>query len=202
MEKKDFKNEKLFLEGLDVRGPVDFVNTKYNFSLTELTQIDPAYLFVYSANLYEDNKKDDALFWFYVAQYRAKIIGTMENKNSIIGEKLYKTIAADADVPVIGKVVVVGNGISREYLYNYIHSGLGPIINCYAGSNIDNWISQMQKVLAFEKENPFDPFKAVPIGQLDASKLNEAKERAEGLAGLIDYIQTNKAEFEKHSNKM
>lgn len=183
--------------GMDAQAPVKFVNEKYHLNVTDLTQVDPAYLFVYANHLYENGQKDDSVFWFYVAQYRGKMIGTMENQNSIISQKLYQQLAADSGVPVIGKMVVLGRGLNREHLYNFIHSGLGQTINYYAGSNIDNWVEQIEKVLAFEKEHSFDPFKAVPAGQLDASKLADAKKRAEGLSEFVNYLKMNKAEFER-----
>lgn len=183
--------------GMDPQAPVKFVNEKYHLNVTDLTQVDPAYLFVYANHLYENGQKDDSVFWFYVAQYRGKMIGTMENEKSIVPQKLYQQLASDSGVPVIGKMVVLGRGLNREHLYNFIHSGLGQTINYYAGSNVDNWVAQSEKVLAFEREHPFDPFKAVPADQLDASKLNAAKQRAEGLAEFVNYLKMNKAEFER-----
>lgn len=183
--------------GIDAQAPVKFVNEKYHLNVTDLTQVDPAYLFVYANHLYENGQKDDSVFWFYVAQYRGKMIGAMENGNSIVSQQLYQQLAADSGVPVLGRVVVLGRGINREYMYNYIHSGLGQTINYYAGSDVDSWVQQAEKVLAFEKEHPFDPFKAVPAGQLDASKLADAKKRADGLAEFVNYLKMNKAEFER-----
>lgn len=183
--------------GTNEKAAVQFVNQKYKLNVTELNQIDPAYLFVYSWNLYESGKKDDSIFWFYIAQYRGMIISIMENENSTIDPELYKQLAEDAGTPLIGKVVFVDGAPRRENLYTYIHSGLGQVINYYAGSNMDNWANQAQKVLDFEKAHPFDPFKAVPAEQLDASKFDEAKERADGLSELIEYIKANKAELEK-----
>lgn len=182
---------------MDAQAPVTFVNEKYHLNVTDLTQVDPAYLFVYANHLYKNGEKDDAVFWFYVAQYRGKMIGAMENANSIVPQQLYQQLAADSSVPVIGKMIVIGRGPNREDLYNFIHSGLGQTINYYAGSNIDNWAKQMQKALAFEKEHPFDPLQAVPAGQLDASKLKSAKQRAEGLSELVNYVKTNQAELER-----
>ena len=183
--------------GIDPQSPVKFVNDKYHLNVAEVNQIDPAYLFVYSWNLYENGKKDDSVFWFYVAQYRAMIIVAMENENNRLDKDLYKQLAEDAGTPLIGNVIFVGNAPKRENLYTYIHSGLGQIINYYAGSNIDNWVAQAQKVLDFEKEHPFDPFKAVPAEQLDASKFEEGKKLADGLSEFVEYLKTNKSELEK-----
>ncbi len=183
--------------GMDAQAPVKFVNEKYHLNVTDLTQVDPAYLFVYANHLYENGQKDDSVFWFYVAQYRGKMIGAMENQNSIVPQQQYQQLAADSGVPVIGKMVVLGRGLNREHLYNFIHSGLGQTINYYAGSNVDNWANQMQRALAFEKEHPFDPFRAVPAEQLDVSKLKDAKKRAEGLSQFISYVKVNKTELER-----
>lgn len=184
-------------DNINNTAPVEFVNQKYKLNVTELTQIDPAYLFVYSWNLYENGKKDDSIVWFYIAQYRAMIISVMENEKSTIPQKLYKQLAEDAGTPLIGKVTFVGGDPKRGTLYNYIHSGLGPTINSYAGTNFDNWIKQIQKVVEFEKANPFDPFKAIPAEQLDASKYAEGKEMADGISELIKFIEEHKAELEQ-----
>ena len=172
--------------------PVKFVNAKYEQHITQLNQLDPAYLFIYANDLFLNGQKDEAVFWFYVAQYRAMMIGTMENDHSAISPQLYQHLAAEAGTPVLGQMVVLGNGLNRGQLYNYIHSGLGIAINGYAGSNMDNWVKQMERALAFEHAHPFDPFQAVPADQLDAAKLPEAKQRAEGMKDLIAFIKANK----------
>ncbi len=172
--------------------PVQFVNEKYHQHVTDLTQIDPAYLFVYANHLFNNGEKDEALFWFYVAQYRGLIIRIMENENSRIPTSLYQQLAQDAGTPVIGKMVVLGDGLNRGHLYNYIHSGLGIDINGYAGSNMDNWITQLEKVMAFEEAHPFDPYQAVPAKQLNKEKLPEAQRRAKGLAEMIAFLKAIK----------
>lgn len=172
--------------------PVQFVNERYNLHVTDLTQIDPAYLFIYANNLFNKGEKDEALFWFYVAQYRALIVRVMENENSRIPTSLYQQLAQDAGTPVIGKMVVLGDGLNRGHLYNYIHSGLGIDINGYAGSNMDNWITQLEKVMAFEEAHPFDPYQAVPAKQLNKEKLPEAQRRAKGLAEMITFLKAIK----------
>ena len=182
--------------------PVQFVNAAYGQHFTDLTQIDPAYLFIYANHLFNNGEKDAALFWFYVAQYRALIIRVMENDNSLLPADLYQQLAEDAGTPVIGQMVVLGNGLNRGHLYNYIHSGLGIDINGYAGSNMNNWITQLEKVMAFEKANPFDPYQAVPAEQLNKEKLPEAQRRAEGLAEMIAFLKNNKAELEKQRDAL
>ena len=105
---------------------------------------------------------------------------------------LYQQLAQDAGTPVIGKMVVLGDGLNRGHLYNYIHSGLGIDINGYAGSNMDNWITQLEKVMAFEEAHPFDPYQAVPAKQLNKEKLPEAQRRAKGLAEMIAFLKAIK----------
>ena len=176
---------------------VNFVNEKYHLNVTELTQIDPVYLYVYANYLYENGRENDSVFWFYDAQYRGKIIGAMENENSLVPLEQFRQLAEEAGSYMLGQTTVIGRGLNREYWYNFIQSGLGYTINYYAGSNINNWIEQMKKVLAFEEANPFDPFQAVPAEQLDASKLKIARKRADGLKELIRYMEEHKAEIER-----
>lgn len=172
---------------------IQFVNEKYAKNVTDLTQIDPAYLFIYANNLFNKGKKDEALFWFYVAQYRALIIRVMENEKSFLPQPIYQQLAEDAGTPVIGQMIVLGPGLNRGHLYDYIQSGLGISINGYAGSNIDNWIAQLEKVLAFEEAHPFDPYQAVPADQLNKDKQAEAQQRAKGLAEMVKFLKENKA---------
>ena len=179
------------------RRPVQFVNAKYEQHVTQLNQLDPAYLFIYANNLFKSGQKDEAVFWFYVAQYRAMMISTLEKGNGALSPELYQHLAAEAGTPVLGKMVVLGRGIKREQLYRFIQSGLGVSINKYAGSNMDTWVAQMERVLVFEHTHPFDPFQAVPAGQLDATKLPEAKRRAEGIKDLIAFVKQNKQALQK-----
>ena len=182
--------------------PVQFVNQKYNQKITKLTQLDPAYLIIYANDLFEKGQKDDALFWFYVAQYRALIVRTMENEKSSLSKERFQQLARDAGTPVIGNMVVIGSGLNRNYLYYYIHSGIGPFINDYAGSNMDNWIVQLEKVLAFEKEHPFDPFQAIPADQLTASKEPEARKQAAQMEQMLTFLKQNKSALEQQRKQL
>ena len=181
----------------EARRPVQFVNAKYEQHATRLNQLDKAYLFICANDLFKSGQKDEAVFWFYVAQYRALIISIMEKGNGALSPELYQHLAAEAGTPVLGKMVVLGRGIKREQLYHFIQSGLGVTINGYAGSNMDNWVAQMERALVFEHTHPFDPFQAVPAGQLDAAKLPEAKRRAEGIKDLISFVKQNKQALQK-----
>lgn len=173
----------------EVSAVIQFVNAKYDPSIKQLTQIDPAYLFIYANHLFNLGQKDAAVFWFYVAQYRGMIISIMDKQTHLLTPERYQQLAADAGTPVIGQMIVLGPGVSREQLYTYIHSGLGIEINGYAGTDIENWIAQLEKVLAFEKANPFDPFQAVPADSLDKTKQTQAFRQAQGLTELVRFLK-------------
>ncbi len=182
---------------------IKFVNGKYSLKLKQLDQIDPAYLFVYANELFKQGQKDDAIFWYYLAQYRGGKVAGIENKNSMISTEFFKQISADAGAPIIGRLEVVGgSGVSRKHLYDSIVSGLKYTMNDYSNSNIDKFIMQLDKVLDFEDKHPFDPAKAIPENQLDLSKIEQvSRKKKEGLVKLVNYLKNNRAEYEKKLEK-
>ena len=195
------------VKDIDANAPVAFANERYHVNARELTELDPVYLFIYANHLYEQGQKDESVFWFYVAQYRGKMVETMETQASCVDGKIFQKLSADAGSWVPGKIIVLGERggkkqcVSRGHMYNTIHSGLGQSINYYAGSNVDNYIRQLDRVLAFEKKNRFDPFRALSAEELDNSKYPAAKKRAEGLAAYDAWLRTHKKEFEQKRAK-
>ena len=177
---------------------VDFVNGKYQLGVTELTQLDPAYLYVYTNYLYETGARDAAVVWFYVARYRGEIIGSMESENSVISPQQYQQLCADAgalyprEVPKNGR-----NGLTREQLYTTMRTRLWGRLYYYVGNDIDNWIVQMKKALELEKSDPFDPFQAIPADQLRKSEFRYAKRQAKRLTNMVQDIEANRVRWEQ-----
>lgn len=184
---------------IKIKDVVNFVNEKYNLQFKQLDQIEPAYLFVYTNALFEQGQKDNAVFLFYLAQYRAEKVAGIENENSKISAEFFKQISADSGAPVIGKIKVIwGSEISRGHLYKSIVPGLGYSINSYTNNNIDKWVSEMEKVVNFEEKHPFNPTKAIPAEQLDISKMKQISEKSkEKMTKLIDYLKNNRTDYEK-----
>lgn len=84
---------------------------------------NPTVLYVLSRELFNQEKKDDAMFWFYVAQLRARYDANLCLENSA------------------KQIVAVLNG---EY---------GPVINEYAFKDLNKLEKTVNKVVAFVREN-------------------------------------------------
>jgi hypothetical protein len=50
--------------------------TGYKIKSNDVKNADPAIIFSYSAHLWNEGQKDDAVFWYYVAQYRYRFLSS------------------------------------------------------------------------------------------------------------------------------
>ena len=158
--------------------PVNFVNAKYDMHLTNVSQVDPAYLFIYANDLFLNGQKDEAFFWFLVAQYRGQVVSALENKKGRLPAALYQHLAAEIDTPLLGRMEVLGRGLNRKHLYDLLQEGMGAVLHPYASGRPKLLRAQLEKAHAFEQAHPFDPFQAVPANQLDGSRGQKAMQQA------------------------
>jgi hypothetical protein len=84
----------------------------------------PPVLYVLSSVLFEDDKKDEAVFWFYAGQLRGRIDA------NICADKTARTAIAE------------------------MNQRLGPRINAYGFADIPKLTNTVERVLAWEEETP------------------------------------------------
>jgi hypothetical protein len=152
----------------------------------DVKNADPAILFCYSSHLYENGQKDEAVFWYYVAQYRYRILsGCSENlKAGSVEEVTAKDIlfrtGVYTDKKDLEKLHLVG-GTYRIDLYETIQQSLGKEINGYAYGDLEQMKSTINEVLEYEEKNPFNPMGLSPqpvfkSKEIQAEKLAKVKD--------------------------
>lgn len=134
--------------------------------------LTPQEMYVLAIRLYDLGEKDGAVYWYYEAQFRAKLFQLAIDPEQMlrVGEPTFELTAA----------------------YNSFQKLAGDFINGYAGCDLDNWIRITTLVM---NDNPSPPeldqmfpnVTFVERGQWQEINNNVAT----GLAVLINYIAEN-----------
>lgn len=95
-----------------------------NTILAKPENFAPPVLYVLSSVLFDDDRKDEAMFWFYAGQLRGRIDAT------ICADKTARVAIAE------------------------MNQRLGPRINGYAFKNISKLTNSVERVLAWEEQTP------------------------------------------------
>jgi hypothetical protein len=135
--------------------------------------LTPEQMFVLAIRLYDLGEKDNAVYWFYEAQFRAKLF--------------LKSI----DTTQTGTLEDLSSGLLGSY--DAFTELAGEYINGYAGCDVDNWVKIAQTV---RDDNPTPPEldklfpDAVFVEQSQWQGIND--EVAAGLGILIDQLSNSK----------
>lgn len=134
--------------------------------------LTPEQMFVLAIRLFDLGDNDNAVYWFYEAQFRAKLFQAALDPLQIasVGDPAFELPAA----------------------YSAFTQLSGEYINGYAGCDIDNWIRIATMVKDANPEPPeldklFPGVAFVESGQWQS--LNN--QVADGLNGLIEYLSNN-----------
>jgi hypothetical protein len=136
-------------------------------------ELTPEQMFVLAIRLYDLGKKDDSLYWFYEAQFRAKLF--------------LKTL----DPAQVGH----GGDPTYELLLDYdsFTQSAGKFINGYAGCDVDNWV-KIANVVKGDNPKPPELEKLFPdavfVERSQWQGIND--DVAAGLGVLIDQLLQNK----------
>jgi hypothetical protein len=129
-------------------------------------------MYVAAVRLYDLGKKDEAVYWFYTAQYRARVFGAILDKDKI------GTIGSEA--------------FELQQAYNAFNQLAGKYLNGYAFGRLETLEKTLQRVVEEGKAMPrygeLYPGVAFAPAETWAAKNDEV---SRGLSGLITYIKTN-----------
>jgi hypothetical protein len=138
----------------------------------EKNKLRPEVMYVAAIRLYDLGQKDDAVYWFYTAQYRARLFKAILDKEKVGG------IGSEA--------------FEMKQAYTSFDELAGKYINIYAFGDL----AKLEETLAKVREEG----SSVPrFGELypnvtfveEQKWADENTTISKGLAGLIDYIKTN-----------
>lgn len=107
--------------------PADMKNIPPEKIEAALPNEHPAAYYIYAKRLFEEGKKDDAVFWFYVGQLRYRI-----------------HLKANPKLDPSGDPAV----------FSSLSATLGKALNEYAGGSVKGWVAAMDRALKWDAENP------------------------------------------------
>jgi hypothetical protein len=143
----------------------------------EMAALPAVSMFVAAARLYDLGYRDDALYWFYMAQYRARLFQALLEP---------------------GKVGGMGSpAFELQSAHGAFQQTLGEYINGYAGCDQAKWLAALSRVQTENKTLP-DFGKMYPsVAFIPAAgwKAKDAEINA-GLTKLAGYIKAGWAEMQ------
>lgn len=134
--------------------------------------LTPEEMYVLAIRLYDLGDRDGAVYWYYEAQFRAKLFQQAIEPNQMVrvGEPTFELTTA----------------------YDSFQKLAGNFINGYAGCDLDNWI-RIATVVMNDNPSPPELDQIFPniifVERTQWQSIN--KNVATGLAVLIDYIAEN-----------
>ena len=141
-------------------------------------ELTPEQMFVLAIRLYDLHEKDQSVYWFYEAQFRAKLF--------------LKSI----DITHHGTIGDLSSGLLGSY--EAFTKLAGEYINGYAGCDVDNWVKIAKTV---QGDNPTPPEldklfpEAVFVDRSQWQGIND--DVAAGLGVLIDRLSESKEAIRK-----
>jgi len=178
----------------------------FSINSNNVRNADPAILFCYSNHLYNEGQKDEAVFWYYVAQYRYRILSScsMPQKAGYIEKDLSKKIyelAEGYDKKVFDDILVM-HEVYRIELYEIIQKELGKKINGYGYEDLEQMKSTLDQVVQYEEKYPFNAIELSPkpvfkSEDIVAEKLAKVKQsyadQKKQITDQADYIREERA---------
>jgi hypothetical protein len=170
-------------------------NMRFAIKSNDVKNADPAILFCYSSHLWNENKKDDAVFWYYIAQYRYRFLSSCSEhlKAGSLSETEAKKILIETGVAKeegIDKLHLIG-GAYRIDLYEAIQSQLGKTINGYGYGNLNEMKTTIDRMLDYQEYNPFNP-----MGLSPKPVLKSKEEQAEKIMKIKESYIHQKEEID------
>lgn len=134
-------------------------------------------MFVAAARLYDLGYRDDAVYWFYAARYRASLFKALLEPSKIggMGSTTFELISA----------------------HSAFSQTLGEYVNGYAGCDQTKWLavlgqSQAENTTAPDLSKIYPSVKFIPAAGWNAKNM----EVNSGLTEMADYVKANWAELQ------
>jgi hypothetical protein len=143
----------------------------------EFASLPVVSMYVAAIRLYDLGQRDEAVHWFYAAQYRARLFQALLDESRVggMGSAAFELVSA----------------------HNAFYQLVGPHMNGYAGCDQNRWLRVLEKVQAENKSTPdfatlYPSVAFIPRDQWDLKNA----EVAAGLDKLAEYVESNWSEFE------
>jgi hypothetical protein len=137
-------------------------------------------MYVAAIRLYDLGYKDEAVYWFYSAQYRARVFSSILDGVGFIGSEAFELKQA----------------------YNAFYQLAGEYINGYAFGELPKLEKTLEKVAEEGKSLPkFSTIYPKVNFAPEESWAEKNKEVSKGLSGLIEHIKTNADSIKEQRKK-
>ena len=148
----------------------------------ERDKLRPEVMYVAAIRLYDLGHKDEAVYWFYTAQYRARVFTSILDKENVGG------IGSEA--------------FELKHAYVAFRQLAGEYINGYAFGDLPKLEKTLLKVVDEGKSLPKfgDVYPKVKFIE-EAKWAENTKEVSKGLSVLIEYIRTNADSIKQQRKK-
>ena len=178
----------------------------------------PAIFYAYANQLFGQDKKDEAVFWFYLGQFRVRYIERVQKRNIPIDTMTFirffresgfvgnvnvvepngQIVSSPSSNPEYAKINSYYSGATYDNIYR-AGSGLGEIINPYAFQNVDKHIARVDAIIAYEKEHPINVENIVAkdnlLPEVDRKRIKEEEYKA--FEKFKQYLIDNKEDIRK-----
>ena len=150
-------------------------------------------MFAFANHLYTLDRKDEATFWFYLAQFRTRYLTEILKTEIPVSNAFFVRFFRESGF--VGNLRILSDNIfseSPDPEYQHLNTvydsatrqnilvaakGLGEVINNYAYQNIHKQVQRLQDVVHFEEKFPFQeeslvhPFDLIaPIDRLEVKE--------------------------------
>jgi hypothetical protein len=133
--------------------------------------VTPMTLFTLSARLFDVGEKEEAVFWFYAARDR------------------YRIVEAVGDQQVLAQAIEASNAFNQL---------MGPFINGYAFCNIDKQVESLKRAAEWTANNPY---KALLMPQIPSPHADREKVMKEKAADRMAQALKNEAYFKDQKKR-
>lgn len=170
----------------------------FDIKSDDVKNADPYILFCYSHYLWEEGRKDDAVFWYYVAQYRYRFMSSCSEHlkagslTEALGKKIYVEIGLYNE-DNINKLHLIG-GVYRIELYEVLQAHWGKTINGYGYGDLSLMTVMIDRMLDYQEKNPFNPMGLNPKPILKSKEV-----QAEKIQKIKDSYANQKKEMDEQA---
>lgn len=203
------------------KGVIEFSHKFPEFKIKDdnVQNADPAILYAYSNYLWAQDKKEEAVFWYYTAQFRNRYLREVSKIDVPINDALFGRFFQESGFmgnvmiastnyylasknPEYRKMNSIYDSATRKNLHKAA-SGLGEVINPYAFQNLDRHIQRIDEVIAYEKLHPILVENLVsPDNLVSKEEMQKGKEKEfAGLEEFKSYLQNNKEKIREQRKK-
>ena len=139
----------------------------------DIQKAEPAILYAFSNHLYKFDKKEEAIFWFYLAQYRNRYLISILKKTTPLPSDLFARFFRECGFQGNLRILrddylsecidqehkhlsVVYDNATRKNIQVATRT-LGKSLTAYALTDIEKQAKRLAEVLAYEEKFPFQP---------------------------------------------